>query len=218
MILDHGTPPRAISLHRQLGSFADGRSALQEVVARPRRLFSAGASPASEVHPLAVDVLRTRFSVDTADLFPKPLDRFRGGRFDYVITVCDRTAETCPTFPGDHPRIHWSFDDPVTVNGEAQRRPLSSLPTVSPGAFESGWRFLRFTYDLTLRKNGTRCIPDRGVNLVASFVGGFVVRMSAEATKISARRRWKRKVISEHPHWRATIVGHPRSTSQPPDS
>ena len=28
-------------------------------------VFSAGASPASEVHPLAVDVLRTRFSVDT---------------------------------------------------------------------------------------------------------------------------------------------------------
>jgi arsenate reductase len=86
-------------------------------------VFSAGASPASEVHPLAVDVLTTRFSVDTADLFPKHLDRFRGDRFDYVITVCDRTAETCPTLPGDPERIHWNFDDPVTVNGEeAQRR------------------------------------------------------------------------------------------------
>ena len=86
-------------------------------------VFSAGGSPATEVHPLALDVLRTRFSVDTADLFPKHLDRFRGDRFDYVITVCDRTAETCPTFPGDPERIHWSFDDPVMVNGEvAQRR------------------------------------------------------------------------------------------------
>ena len=78
-------------------------------------VFSAGGSPATEVHPLALDVLRTRFSVDTADLFPKHLD--------YVITVCDRTAETCPTFPGDPERIHWSFDDPVKGNGEeAQRR------------------------------------------------------------------------------------------------
>ena len=85
-------------------------------------VFSAGASPASEVHPLALDVLRTRFSVDTADLFPKHLDRFRGDRFDYVITVCDRTAETCPTFPGDPERIHWSFDDPVIVNGEGAQR------------------------------------------------------------------------------------------------
>ena len=86
-------------------------------------VFSAGVSPATEVHPLALEVLRTRFSVDTADLFPKHLDRFRGDRFDYVITVCDRTAETCPTFPGDPERIHWSFDDPVKGNGEeAQRR------------------------------------------------------------------------------------------------
>ena len=80
-------------------------------------------SPEPDVHPLALEVLRTRFNLDTADLFPKHLDRFRGDRFDYVITVCDRTAETCPTFPGDPERIHWSFDDPVTVNGEeAQRR------------------------------------------------------------------------------------------------
>ena len=86
-------------------------------------VFSAGASPATEVHPVALEVLESRFSVDTADLFPKHLDRFRGDRFDYVITVCDRTAETCPTLPGDPERIHWSVDDPVTVNGEeAQRR------------------------------------------------------------------------------------------------
>jgi arsenate reductase len=86
-------------------------------------VFSAGTSPEPKVHPLALDVLRTRFNVDTADLFPKHLDRFRGDRFDYVITVCDRTAEACPTFPGDPERIHWSFDDPTAVETEgAQRR------------------------------------------------------------------------------------------------
>ena len=86
-------------------------------------VFSAGTSPAPEVHPLALDVLRTRFNVDTEDLFPKHLNRFRGDRFDYVITVCDRTAEACPTFPGDPERIHWGFEDPATVEDEsAQRR------------------------------------------------------------------------------------------------
>lgn len=86
-------------------------------------VFSAGASPEPDVHPLALDVLRTRYSVDTADLFPKHLNRFCGDRFDYVITVCDRTAEACPTFPGDPERIHWSFEDPAAVEGEsAQRR------------------------------------------------------------------------------------------------
>jgi protein-tyrosine-phosphatase len=86
-------------------------------------VFSAGTSPEPEVHPLALDVLSIRFNVDTADLFPKHLNRFRGHRFDYVITVCDRKAEACPTFPGDPERIHWSFEDPAAVNGEgAQRR------------------------------------------------------------------------------------------------
>ena len=42
---------------------------------------------------------------------------------DYVITVCDRTAETCPTFPGDPERIHWSFEDPeACADAEARRR------------------------------------------------------------------------------------------------
>lgn len=85
-------------------------------------VFSAGTSPQAEVHPLAVDVLRTRFDVDTEDLFPKHLDRFRGDRFDFVITVCDRTAERCPTFPGDPERIHWSFEDPADVEGEQTQR------------------------------------------------------------------------------------------------
>jgi arsenate reductase len=85
-------------------------------------VFSAGTSPERKVHPLALDVLRTRFNVETADLFPKHLNRFRGDRFDYVITVCDRTAEACPTFPGAPERIHWSFDDPTAVEDEAARR------------------------------------------------------------------------------------------------
>jgi arsenate reductase len=71
---------------------------------------------------LALDVLRTRFNVDTADLFPKHLDRFRGDRFDFVITVCDRTTEACPTFPGDPERIHWSFEDPAAAQGEGPQR------------------------------------------------------------------------------------------------
>jgi protein-tyrosine-phosphatase len=85
-------------------------------------VFSAGTHPAAEVHPLAVEILQRRFDVETADLYPKNLNRFVGETFDYVITVCDRTAETCPTFPGDPERIHWSFEDPAAVEGEPARR------------------------------------------------------------------------------------------------
>jgi len=48
---------------------------------------------------------------------------FFGQSFDYVITVCDRARDNCPTFPGDNERIHWGFEDPAAAPGDinAQR-------------------------------------------------------------------------------------------------
>ena len=91
-------------------------------------VFSAGTEPAVEVHPSALDVLKTRFDVDTSPLYPKHVNRFVGGEgFDYVITVCDRAAEVCPTLPGDSDRIHWGFDDPAAVAGADQRRAFETV-------------------------------------------------------------------------------------------
>ena len=84
-------------------------------------VYSAGTE-VSRVNPYAIRVLGEA-GIDWSDARSKSVTEFLGQQFDYVITVCDRTAETCPTFPGDPERIHWSFDDPVMVNGEgAQRR------------------------------------------------------------------------------------------------
>ncbi len=38
------------------------------------------------------------------------------------MTVCDRVRESCPTFPGDPKGVHWSFLDPVTVEGSDKER------------------------------------------------------------------------------------------------
>lgn len=47
----------------------------------------------------------------------------RAEHFDYVITVCDETnAERCPTFPGKHQRIHWSFPDPSALTGSDEEK------------------------------------------------------------------------------------------------
>ena len=85
-------------------------------------VFSAGSAPQTDVHPLARKTLESKYGVDTSDLHPKSLNQFLGRQFDYVITVCDRAAESCPAFPGDPQRIHWSFEDPAAVQGEVEQR------------------------------------------------------------------------------------------------
>ena len=43
--------------------------------------------------------------------------------FDFIITVCDETsAERCPTFPGVHTRLHWSFADPSALPGTIEEK------------------------------------------------------------------------------------------------
>ena len=85
---------------------------------------SAGTRPQPEIHPLARRAVKTLLNLDMDGQFPKTLDRFLGQHFDYVITVCDQAAETCPVFPGTPERIHWSFEDPASVAGtdEVRRR------------------------------------------------------------------------------------------------
>lgn len=43
-----------------------------------------------------------------------------GLEFDCVVTVCDRTRETCPVFPGKVKKIHRGFDDPPTLAKDAK--------------------------------------------------------------------------------------------------
>ena len=48
--------------------------------------------------------------------------RFRGDRFDYVITVCDRARATCPVFPGSTNTMHWGLDDPSEIQGTDEEK------------------------------------------------------------------------------------------------
>jgi len=81
---------------------------------------SAGTKP-TEVHQLAVQVL-AEIGIDISGHRSKSLEEFLGQSFDYIITVCDRVKESCPSFPGNPERIHWSFGDPAAVEGSEQAR------------------------------------------------------------------------------------------------
>jgi protein-tyrosine-phosphatase len=78
--------------------------------------FSAGSTPAEQVHPQAQGCME-RMGIDMSQAVPKHLDLFLGQHFDAIITVCDHVHEVCPTFPGGPERIHWSIADPAERQG-----------------------------------------------------------------------------------------------------
>jgi arsenate reductase len=83
-------------------------------------VFSAGSQP-SAVNPLAIAAMDER-GIDIRSHRSKHLQEYLAEPFEYVITVCDNAAESCPSFPGPAQRIHWSFPDPAAVQGsEAER-------------------------------------------------------------------------------------------------
>jgi arsenate reductase (thioredoxin) len=94
---------------------------LRELAGDDFEVFSAGTEPKESVHPLAVQVMAD-VGVNIAEQRPKSLQQYLGQPWDFIITVCDRANETCPIFPGDHERIHWSFEDPAAATGSDLER------------------------------------------------------------------------------------------------
>jgi arsenate reductase len=82
---------------------------------------SAGSHPAARVNPMAVQTLR-EFGIDWGDKTPKSVDAVRHQQWDFVITVCDRAKESCPTFPGHPVYAHWGMPDPADTEGPEDRR------------------------------------------------------------------------------------------------
>ncbi len=83
-------------------------------------VVSAGTKP-SIVRPEAIAVM-SELSIDLSSHRSKHIGEFDGQHFDYVITVCDNANESCPLFPDNTERIHWSFPDPAAVEGNETER------------------------------------------------------------------------------------------------
>lgn len=81
---------------------------------------SAGTKPSS-VRPEAIAAMR-EIGIDISGHRSKSVDEFTGQTFDFVITVCDNARESCPFFPANTLRIHWSLDDPAAVQGSEEER------------------------------------------------------------------------------------------------
>jgi len=83
-------------------------------------VVSAGTEP-SRVNPLAIAVMRER-GIDISGHHSKPVGKFLGEHFQYLITVCDNAREKCPIFPGAVKRIHWPLEDPAAAVGREEER------------------------------------------------------------------------------------------------
>ena len=70
------------------------------------------------LNPKAVKVM-AEAGVDITTQKSKHVDEFKHIDFDYVVTVCDNAAESCPVFSGDAKVVHRSFDDPPRLAREA---------------------------------------------------------------------------------------------------
>jgi protein-tyrosine-phosphatase/DNA-binding transcriptional ArsR family regulator len=104
------------------------RSQMAEALARAWsggavEAVSAGSHP-KPLHPNAVRAMREAFGLDLAGQESKPLDRFAGQSFDWVISLCDRVREVCPEFPGHPQTIHWSLANPATGEPDDLTYPL----------------------------------------------------------------------------------------------
>jgi arsenate reductase len=84
---------------------------------------SAGLEP-GKLNPIVVEVMQEE-GIDISNNKTKDVFEFfkQGKMFSHVITVCDEaSAERCPIFPGVCERLHWSFEDPASIEGTYEQK------------------------------------------------------------------------------------------------
>lgn len=89
---------------------------LRDIAPETFEAFSAGTN-ATFVHPMAIAVMKEK-GIDISGWRSKTVAGMNEESFDYVITVCDESADACPAFTGAAgERLAWSFDDPASEDG-----------------------------------------------------------------------------------------------------
>ncbi|PKP23558.1 MAG: protein tyrosine phosphatase, partial [Bacteroidetes bacterium HGW-Bacteroidetes-22] len=84
-------------------------------------VFSAGTFPEKEVNPMAIEVM-AELGIDISGHKPVSVEEYLEEKWDFVVSVCDDTLETCPTFNGKvRHRLHKGFEDPARFRGTPEQ-------------------------------------------------------------------------------------------------
>ena len=92
-----------------------------------RFIAESAGTVASELHPLAVRVMR-EVGVDISHHRSKSVDEL-AGPFDVCVTVCDAN---CPIPPPATVQLRWKFPDPALARGSEDER-VAAFRTVRDG-------------------------------------------------------------------------------------
>jgi len=105
--------------------------------------YSAGIRPIG-VSSWAIRAM-AEAGVDISMQKSKHVDEFSGIDFDYVVTLCDNAAESCPVFSGKARIVHKPFEDPYFASGSEEqimatfrkvRDDIRTLVETLPGSLE----------------------------------------------------------------------------------
>jgi arsenate reductase (thioredoxin) len=92
------------------------------------KAFSAGSQPKGEVHPYALQLLKS-LNFDISFARSKSWEEFAAPgapEMNFVFTVCDNAAnESCPVWPGQPMTAHWGVPDPAVAEGTDAEKHLA---------------------------------------------------------------------------------------------
>ena len=81
-----------------------------------------GGLKAEGIHPYTKEVM-AEVGIDISNQESKKLKTFLGQmHFGYLITVCKKAANSCPTFPDVSKRLNWELDDPKKFKGTEEEQ------------------------------------------------------------------------------------------------
>jgi arsenate reductase len=81
------------------------------------------------VHPLAVKAM-AELGIDISAQRSKSVEEFRDTEFDFVVTLCDNGAQTCPLWLGSGRVKHIGFPDPAAATGSEDERLAENMAKV----------------------------------------------------------------------------------------